>query len=268
MNNLISASQALAQSNIDLPFSVYSSIQEQRILNVPIVKPMFIAVLAGCKQLGKLGDVVCQPGEFVFLSDNPDINMRNIPKNNAYYAILIEFDFEDFEGLPLQSGIDQNICTGPISKELKLCLDQFVEWSKNSPPEMWRLRKKEIIQLLYHMGYTQIPTIASPKKVSQKVFSIFSKKPSAEISSSSICDSLAMSESTLRRKLKAEGTSLQDIKDQTRMGFGLHLLQTTKKSISIIAQECGYQSQSRFTSRFKDRFGLTPSELRKTKLTD
>jgi len=77
-----------------------------------------------------------------------------------------------------------------------------------------------------------------------------------------------MSESTLRRKLKAEGTSIQEIKDQTRMGFGLHLLQTTKKSISIIAQECGYQSQSRFTSRFKDRFGLTPTELRKTKLTE
>ena len=77
-----------------------------------------------------------------------------------------------------------------------------------------------------------------------------------------------MSESTLRRKLKAEGTSLQEIKDQSRLGLGLHLLQTTQDPITLIAEKCGYQSQSRFTNRFKGRFGLTPSELRKTKMED
>jgi AraC-like DNA-binding protein len=72
----------------------------------------------------------------------------------------------------------------------------------------------------------------------------------------------------LRRKLKLEGTSVQDIKDQARLGLALHLLQTSSNSIGMIADKCGYQSQSRFTERFKKRFGLTPSELRKTKMTD
>lgn len=77
-----------------------------------------------------------------------------------------------------------------------------------------------------------------------------------------------MSESTLRRKLKSELTSVQEIKDKTRQGLALHLLQTTQYSIGIIAEKCGYQSQSRFTERFKKHFGLTPSDLRKTKMTE
>nr|WP_281358241.1 helix-turn-helix transcriptional regulator [Pseudoalteromonas caenipelagi] len=80
-----------------------------------------------------------------------------------------------------------------------------------------------------------------------------------------ICDSLAMSESTLRRKLKSEGTTVQTIKDRAKLGLGLHLLQSTDYTIGVISQICGYQSQSRFTERFKSRFGLTPTQLRNTK---
>lgn len=77
-----------------------------------------------------------------------------------------------------------------------------------------------------------------------------------------------MSESTLHRKLKSERTSIQEIKDQAKLGKGLHLLQTTHYSIRLVEEKCGYQSQSKFTDRFKKRFGLTPSELRKTKMTE
>ena len=71
-----------------------------------------------------------------------------------------------------------------------------------------------------------------------------------------------------RRKLKSEGTSVQEIKDLARQSLGLHLLQTTRDTIGLIAETCGYQSQSRFIERFKKRFGLTPSELRNTKVAD
>ena len=60
-----------------------------------------------------------------------------------------------------------------------------------------------------------------------------------------------MSSSTLRRKLKSEGNSIQDIRNRVRLGHGLHLIQTTNNSIGNIAFECGYQSQSRFTEQFK-----------------
>jgi AraC-like DNA-binding protein len=79
---------------------------------------------------------------------------------------------------------------------------------------------------------------------------------------------LALSESTLRRKLAAEGATLQAIKDRARLGHGLHLVQTTFDPIGRIAEKCGYQSQSRFTEKFRQLFGTTPTELRKTRMRD
>jgi AraC-like DNA-binding protein len=265
MNNLINTIKAINTEDRALPFSVYSSIKEQHLLNVPIVKPLFIAVLDGDKKLGKEGEIVCCAGNFVFLSDSPAINMRNIPKEKEYFALLIEFEYEDFIGIGPHTVSEQSFSTGEISITLDKYLQQFVEWSLFSPQAMWSLRRKEILQLLYHLGHRDILSMAVPHKLGQKIHAILSEQPSVDVSLTVICQQVAMSESTLRRKLIAEGTTIQEIKDQVKLGLGLHLLQTTRYSIVYIAEQCGYQSQSRFTSRFKGRFGLTPSALRKTK---
>ena len=268
MNKLINAIKAVNNQDCSLPFSVYSSIKEQHLLNVPVVKPLFIAVLDGDKKLGKEGEIVCRAGDFIFLSDNPAINMRNIPKEKEYFALLIEFDYQDFEGIGAKTVSDKSYSIGEISIALAKCLQQFVEWSQFSPKELWSLRRKEILHLLYHLGHKDILAMATPHKLGQKIHVILTEQPSAEISLTAICQQVAMSESTVRRKLAAEGTTMQEIKDQVKLGLGLHLLQTTSHAIVYIAEQCGYQSQSRFSSRFKARFSLTPSALRKTKVTN
>jgi AraC-like DNA-binding protein len=276
MQNLINTIKQALVEDRTLPFSVYSSVKEQHLLNVPIVKPLFIAVLDGDKVLGKAGEIVCHAGDFIFLSDSPAINMRNIPKKNEYFALLIEFDHEDFAGISIENvdnseekqPLSRDFSVGVISLGLEKCLQQFVEWSLYSPSTIWSLRKKELLLLLCHMGHPDILAMAASHKLGQKVSAMLNAQPSLDVSLPTLCQQLGMSESTLRRKLNAEGTTVQAIKDQVKLGFGLHLLQTTKHSIVFIAEQCGYQSQSRFTSRFKGRFGLTPSELRKTKLTD
>jgi methylphosphotriester-DNA--protein-cysteine methyltransferase len=45
---------------------------------------------------------------------------------------------------------------------------------------------------------------------------------------------------------------------------GLYLVRTTDISINKIALQYGYLSQSRFTHKFKQRFGVNPSQFRKT----
>lgn len=250
--------------NKELPFSIYTSIHEQNLLNVPIVKPMLIVVFNGEKVLGKQGELVCQAGRFIFLSDSPAINMRNIPIEEEYFALLIEFDPQDYAGLQVQASHKKHYCIGDTTELLKKCLQQFIESSLWAPTQIVSSRKREILELLCHMGHEEILSMLGSSQVGQRLHSMFNEQGFHELTLESICEQLAMSESTLRRKLKMEGTSVQEIKDQARLGLGLHLLQTTLFSISIIAEECGYQSQSRFTERFKGRFGLTPSELRKT----
>lgn len=274
---LIDTVKSSLNEDRSLPFSVYCSVKEQHILNVPVVKPLFIAVLEGEKQLGSEGSIECLAGDFIFLSDSPAINMRNIPSVKEYFALLIEFEPEDFVGIGVENVVKsseistngyKNFTVGEISSKLEKCLQQFIEFSLYAPKSMWSLRRKELLQLLFHLGYRDVVAMASSHKISQKIHTILNKQPAEEIPASVICQQLAMSEATLRRKLNTEGTSIQQIKDQVKLGLGLHLLQTSRYAIGYIAQQCGYQSQSRFSSRFKQRFGLTPSELRKTRMID
>ena len=107
-----------------------------------------------------------------------------------------------------------------------------------------------------------------PPSASHKLHTIVSKNIGKDLSLATLSSMLAMSESTLRRKLNKEGANFQTIKDKARLGYGLHLVQTSDAPIGRIAERCGYDSQSRFTDKFKQFFGVTPSELRKTKMHD
>ena len=273
MQKLINTIRNTIGQDNNLPFSVYSSVHEQKLLNVPIAKPLLIVVLKGHKELGENNAITCPSENFVFLSDNPAINMRNIPKDNAYFALLIEFDYEDFEGIPRGSNhanttSNSDYFIGEVTSTLKNCLQQFVESTRWAPETLWPLRKKEVLMLLYHLGFQNLVSMMGKPKVSHQVHELCQRGEFDKLTNDYICQQLAMSESTLRRKLKMEGTTIQVIKDRAKLGLGLHLLQTTLFPIGIIADKCGYHSQSRFTDRFKSHFGLTPSELRKTKMTD
>ncbi len=69
MQNLISLAKKslLEHSHLNLPFAVYSAYQEQKITNVPISKPLLIIVLSGYKELGKIENIKCDAGTFIFL---------------------------------------------------------------------------------------------------------------------------------------------------------------------------------------------------------
>lgn len=109
MQHLVSTINDTLHSNVGqkLPFAVYSSVKGQHLLNVPIAKPLFIAVLSGDKVLETTttennvdnAELVCSTSEFVFLPDSPAINMRNIPKEADYFALLIEFEYQNLIGL-------------------------------------------------------------------------------------------------------------------------------------------------------------------------
>jgi AraC-like DNA-binding protein len=268
MENLLKSIKKTLNENRDRPFSVYTAVKEQKLLNVPIAKPLLIVVLSGDKELGNKSELICHTGDFIFLSDSPSINMRNIPKSQEYFALLIEFDYQDFNGLQSNAHKKADYFIGKTTIELTQCLHQFIEFSLWGPKQLWSLRKREILSLLCHMGHEEILSLLGRHQIKDQLHDMFITQGFHKLTTEKMRVQLAMSESTLRRKLKSEGTNVQNIKDHARLGLALHLLQTSNHSIGVVAEQCGYQSQSRFTQRFKKRFGLTPSELRKTKLTD
>lgn len=268
MEKLLGTLKQVKRDIQNLPFSIYTSIHEQKLLNVPISKPLLIVIISGEKELGVGHDRLCKSGQFIFLPDSPLVNMRNIPKGDVYFALLIEFSYQDFQDVPNQSINKPEYIIGDTTPALEQCLLQFVECAQWAPENIINARKKEILMMLYHMGFEKIASMMDKPKVSHQLRDFFVSKNFQEITIDSICEHLAMSESTLRRKLKSEDTSIQQVKDKARLSLGLHLLQTTPLAIGIVAEQCGYFSQSRFTDRFKNHFGLTPSELRKTQVNE
>jgi AraC-like DNA-binding protein len=68
---------------------------------------------------------------------------------------------------------------------------------------------------------------------------------------------------TLRRRLEAEGTSYQGVKDELRRDAAVHQLCGTRLSIAHIASELGFQETSAFHRAFKRWSGVQPGEYRR-----
>jgi AraC-like DNA-binding protein len=72
-----------------------------------------------------------------------------------------------------------------------------------------------------------------------------------------------MSPTTLRRRLEAEFTSYQGIKDEVRRDAAIHYLCSTDMSVGEIAALVGFQEASAFRRAFKAWSGVQPGEYRR-----
>ncbi|MEJ8561600.1 AraC family transcriptional regulator ligand-binding domain-containing protein [Yoonia sp. GPGPB17] len=76
-------------------------------------------------------------------------------------------------------------------------------------------------------------------------------------------EALHMTPRTLIRKLEADGTSFQAIKDALRRDIAIRRLQVGEASIEAIAQDVGFTSAASFHKAFKRWTGVTPRAYRR-----
>jgi AraC-like DNA-binding protein len=70
--------------------------------------------------------------------------------------------------------------------------------------------------------------------------------------------------STLKREFRhTYGLPIATYLKQQRIQKAMELLRTTQLSISVIAAQTGYETQSKFAAAFKEAAGLSPSAYRK-----
>lgn len=77
-----------------------------------------------------------------------------------------------------------------------------------------------------------------------------------------ICSALEMSAPTLRRRLKREGITFQQLKDEARCEAAKRCLARPELSINAVAFELGFTDPSAFHRSFKKWTGLTPGQYR------
>ena len=77
-----------------------------------------------------------------------------------------------------------------------------------------------------------------------------------------VAEEFDIAPTTLRRRLNAEGTSFQDIKDDLRRDAAIHHLCHSAMSVADIAALLGFQEPSAFHRAFRKWCGAQPGEYR------
>ncbi|MBT0570019.1 helix-turn-helix transcriptional regulator [Curvibacter sp. CHRR-16] len=121
-------------------------------------------------------------------------------------------------------------------------------------------RVLEVLLLLAERGLVFAP----PRELTweDRVCRVVRQRPHASWTVDDLAQAFHLSASTLQRRLALEGTSASRCVREVRLETAMALLQGTDFQVSDIAMRCGYESHSRFTSAFRQRFGYAPSHLR------
>ncbi len=246
----------------------------QRIVKVPFLYPSLILVLSGSKSIfpGN-NEVQCPAGDYFAIPAPSKFNVVNKPDESGkfFLALYLYFDSCLIERFRRLYQIDDSIIADNASisfkgnKLLDSAIWHFLEISGRPelPEELIEHRLMEILLCLVKCTNASHMLLSMSPKWSERVYSLLLSNPSKNWFVKDVCSIFGVSESVLRRHLRKEKSNFRTIIEDVRMGLALSEVQFTKLPISRIAENCGYTSFSRFTERFRHRFDIAPSQLRK-----
>lgn len=123
-------------------------------------------------------------------------------------------------------------------------------------------RLEELLLILSRKNNALLSYTYNCDKWSQRVRAVIAADLTKAWEISEVSARLITTESTLRRNLKLEGTGFRELLFETRLSSALMQLLQTTLPVYRVAYDCGYQSVSRFSSNFRRRFGVAPTEFR------
>lgn len=152
-------------------------------------------------------------------------------------------------GMEVDSGADcdalhipSEIIDGPLPKSdpvtLKFCLDQC--------------------RALLERSSGRLPPW------SQKVRDTVVENIGRECRIDDVAAQFSITERTLRRRLKDEGTSFREVYNDARLTIAQQLLQTTGLTVETVSWRVGYAEPASFVRAFSRKFGVTPGTQRRT----
>lgn len=275
--------QLINNSPEDFPVMIFHCREIQSLHRVHFYQPTLLLILKGVKQIEAPYHTPCGRGNLLLVPAGSEFPFSNIP-DDVYTAIVIGFQTADFPFAngetqtsrthsPTESGTDkhQALTIAQAPDDILIIMTQLLELrhlATDHPQRnhlFWQQRRKELAQLLtFHQLDHQLRSAENPGWT-QKLTELLQSDLSADWQLDHICNTLAISESSLRRKLRQENTGFRELLEDLRLNQGLGLLQTTAWPVNQVALACGYQSASRFTERFRKRFLTTPAALRKAR---
>lgn len=255
---------------------IYQAKQRQTLRQLPVTSPLFIWIRNGQKRvITENSNYICHAKQCIIFPAPAQFGIENIPEPQGIYfahCIMAPKIWMARFRQRYSDLIPHNGNSAPVfdlSPSLQRQLEEFINLTELSDPTPLALARVEMAwqQILLTMIHDGVGggLLTHPKEnLADTVRALIQTDLTHEWQGQALANRLNMSESTFRRKLQSENVSFIQLLHQLRMSHAAHLLMSSSKNIQQIALDTGYSSPSKFASRFKKQFGLTPSALRKT----
>ena len=256
---------------------LYRCWRPQEIRNISMPEASALLVLRGRKELvtesrtwsARRGELLLVPaGTTFWLGNYPDESGQPYRGMAVRFSDDVVASFRQLYGRELGSGGDRDRWNAPAPADFLQGVRQWLGWvgQQDPDPALARHRLMELLLLLARSRLASNLLLSQHPLWSRRVSSLLHHDPARSWRIAEVGRRLGISESTLRRHLQEEGKGFRSLLGEVRLVHGLTLVQESAWSISRIADAVGYRSQSRFSERFKRRFGLTPMALRHTQM--
>ncbi|QCR38095.1 AraC family transcriptional regulator [Nissabacter sp. SGAir0207] len=243
-------------------------IQGERLLthHISVDETLLVMVRQGQKSIEWRGQtIVLSAGEAVLVSAGCSFDVTNIPLSSH---APFEAEWLSFPGLTLYAPAGTR--DGDRPRALRDLRPAFLEAFRHTvasikeaadiPDTVASKRMEEMCAWLDNFGLALRPGIT--ERLGQRVRKLVVTDLLRSWAAADVAQHFAMSEATFRRRLQAEHTSFRQLVTEARMGHALTLLQVTDQTVSQIALGVGYENPSKFSARFRARFGFNPGQIR------
>lgn len=245
----------------------FKGIKQQPLRNVWVYSPSIVWIQNGSKQLlWQDNTLTFESCHWLILPANQYLSFVNIPEDQHFFSKMLTL-IEPPPSEWLSETSDLQYSSAP-----RIQPSQTLKYGFNQLYAMEGLGLSEGAQkhLLYSF-YAELKAQnllsrlfpSNQSSLKERLSIYFSSNPSLPHNIEATAEHFHMSRSTLIRKLHAEQTHFRTVLAEVRMGYALSLLQQNYKILDA-ALACGYQSQTRFSARFKQQFGVTPRQYANT----
>lgn len=243
--------------------------RRQHVRAMPFRHPTLVLVHAGCKQVSRAGELLnVVPGQMLAVPAGLTLDLGNVPgEEGAYRALVLTLAPELIQRLALAypelirellrhpSRLQLH---GPVPAGLEATL---LRLQGAASPHLAAHEGLAILLLVAQAGFGHL-LLGRERSLADRVHDLIELQPDAAWTAAVLAAQLAVSVATLHRQLRASGTSVTAILQEVRLTHGLQQILNTTRPVADIAVACGYASASRFSARFRQRFGCSPTDLR------
>ena len=241
---------------------------------VRLDQPTLVLVLEGRKRYAREGEGSVSPSllseapcpSLLLLPADTPLYIENIPARGRYLALCLSFSpalMESAARHSLPHAETENpdpAALGTLLSALTLLVRSALSPAAASCARLLEVQSEQILLLLMLLGLG--PRLLSRRdEVVGSALELIRQSPHLPWTVDSLAEHLHCSGRTLRRRLQQDGRSLRELLRHARLHTALGMLQQQRCTVSEAAFSCGYDSLSRFSQRFREHFGLLPSEL-------